>query len=78
MSNGPFRGDSKRAAKFAELGADILFVEAPRVEAEMRESAASVAGTKNGRISLEGGETAGDLSQRGPAGHRYAHCRLIR
>lgn len=45
-----------RAAQFAELGADILFVEAPRSEDEMREicSAAPVPHMAN---IVEGGET---------------------
>jgi len=50
----------ERAAKFAELGADILFVEAPKSEAEMREVCASLPGPKMANI-VEGGETP-DLS----------------
>lgn len=46
----------KRAAKFAELGADILFVEAPKSEAEMREVCRSLPGPKMANI-VEGGET---------------------
>lgn len=49
-----------RAAKFAELGADILFVEAPKNEAEMREVCRSLPGPKMANI-VEGGETP-DLS----------------
>ena len=45
-----------RAAKFAELGADILFVEAPRSEAEMREVCAALPGPKMANI-VEGGAT---------------------
>lgn len=45
-----------RAEKFAELGADILFVEAPKTEAEMREVCASLPKTKMANI-VEGGET---------------------
>ncbi|MEM7529677.1 MAG: isocitrate lyase/PEP mutase family protein [Pseudomonadota bacterium] len=45
-----------RATRFAELGADILFVEAPRTEAEMREICASLPGPKMANI-VEGGET---------------------
>ena len=45
-----------RAAKFAELGADILFVEAPRTEAEMREICANLPGPKMANI-VEGGDT---------------------
>ncbi|WP_299769671.1 isocitrate lyase/PEP mutase family protein [uncultured Tateyamaria sp.] len=46
----------ERAAKFAELGADILFVEAPRSEQEMREVCTSLPGPKMANI-VEGGET---------------------
>ncbi|MBT7801346.1 MAG: isocitrate lyase/PEP mutase family protein [Tateyamaria sp.] len=46
----------KRATTFAELGADILFVEAPRTEAEMRTVCASLPGPKMANI-VEGGET---------------------
>ncbi|WP_340161413.1 isocitrate lyase/PEP mutase family protein [uncultured Hoeflea sp.] len=46
----------ERAAKFAELGADILFVEAPKSEAEMREVCGSLPGPKMANI-VEGGET---------------------
>ncbi|MGJ8573015.1 MAG: isocitrate lyase/phosphoenolpyruvate mutase family protein [Hoeflea sp.] len=46
----------ERAAKFAELGADILFVEAPKSEAEMREICRSLPGPKMANI-VEGGET---------------------
>ena len=46
----------ERARKFAELGADILFVEAPKTEAEMREFCAEVPGPKMANI-VEGGET---------------------
>ncbi len=49
-----------RAAKFADLGADILFVEAPRTVEEMREVCASLPGPKMANI-VEGGETP-DLS----------------
>ena len=45
-----------RAAKFAELGADILFVEAPRSEAEMREVCNNLPGYKMANI-VEGGDT---------------------
>ena len=45
-----------RAAKFAELGADILFVEAPQSEAEMREVCAALPGPKMANI-VEGGAT---------------------
>lgn len=45
-----------RAERFAELGADILFVEAPRSEAEMREVCRSLPGPKMANI-VEGGET---------------------
>ena len=45
-----------RAARFAELGADILFVEAPKTEAEMREVCANLPGPKMANI-VEGGET---------------------
>lgn len=45
-----------RAAKFAELGADILFVEAPKTVAEMRELCAALPGPKMANI-VEGGET---------------------
>ena len=45
-----------RASVFADLGADILFVEAPRSEAEMREVCRSLPGPKMANI-LEGGET---------------------
>ena len=45
-----------RAARFHELGADILFVEAPRSEAEMREICTSLPGPKMANL-VEGGET---------------------
>jgi 2-methylisocitrate lyase-like PEP mutase family enzyme len=45
-----------RAARFAALGADILFVEAPRTEAEMRAVCESLPGAKMANI-VEGGET---------------------
>lgn len=45
-----------RAAMFAELGADILFVEAPVSEAEMRAVCSSLPGPKMANI-VEGGET---------------------
>ncbi len=51
----------ERAAKFHELGADILFVEAPKSEAEMRELCRSLPGSKMANI-VEGGETP-DLPQ---------------
>ena len=50
----------ERAARFAELGADILFVEAPQSEAEMREVCRSLPGPKMANI-VEGGATP-DLS----------------
>ncbi len=49
-----------RAAKFAELGADILFVEAPKSVEEMRTICSALPGAKMANI-LEGGETP-DLS----------------
>ncbi|AUG55958.1 isocitrate lyase/PEP mutase family protein [Thalassospira marina] len=49
-----------RAAKFAELGADILFVEAPKSVDEMRTICGALPGAKMANI-LEGGETP-DLS----------------
>jgi 2-methylisocitrate lyase-like PEP mutase family enzyme len=51
----------ERAAKFHELGADILFVEAPKTESEMREVCSSLPGAKMANI-VEGGETP-DLPQ---------------
>jgi len=45
-----------RAEKFAELGADILFVEAPKDVSEMREVCSSLPGYKMANL-LEGGET---------------------
>lgn len=45
-----------RAAMFADLGADILFVEAPQSEQEMREVCTSLPGPKMANI-VEGGET---------------------
>ncbi|WP_417814465.1 isocitrate lyase/PEP mutase family protein [Thalassospira alkalitolerans] len=45
-----------RAAKFAELGADILFVEAPKSVDEMRTLCAALPGAKMANI-VEGGET---------------------
>ncbi|MEM6678717.1 MAG: isocitrate lyase/PEP mutase family protein [Pseudomonadota bacterium] len=45
-----------RAERFAELGADILFVEAPKTEAEMREICASLPRPNMANI-VEGGET---------------------
>lgn len=50
----------ERAAKFAELGADILFVEAPKTVAEMRQVCDELPGPKMANI-VEGGETP-DLS----------------
>lgn len=49
-----------RAAKFKELGADILFVEAPKTVAEMTEICRELPGPKMANI-VEGGETP-DLS----------------
>ncbi|OUS37303.1 carboxyvinyl-carboxyphosphonate phosphorylmutase [Rhodobacterales bacterium 56_14_T64] len=46
----------ERAQKFRELGADILFVEAPRSEAEMREVCAATDAPNMANI-VEGGET---------------------
>lgn len=46
----------ERAAMFAQLGADILFVEAPRSEAEMREICSTLPGPKMANI-VEGGDT---------------------
>lgn len=46
----------ERAATFAELGADILFVEAPQSEAEMRHVCDALPGPKMANI-VEGGET---------------------
>lgn len=46
----------ERAAKFHELGADILFVEAPKTEAEMRRVCDELPGPKMANI-VEGGET---------------------
>jgi len=45
-----------RAAKFAELGADILFVEAPKTVQEMRQVCNELPGPKMANI-VEGGET---------------------
>ena len=45
-----------RAEKFAEIGADILFVEAPRSEEEMREICSAVPLPQMANI-VEGGET---------------------
>jgi len=53
----------ERARRFHELGADILFVEAPRDEAEMRELCAALPGPKMANL-VEGGLTPnlpGDL-----------------
>lgn len=50
----------ERAAKFHELGADILFVEAPRSVEEMRQICDELPGPKMANI-VEGGETP-DLS----------------
>ena len=46
----------ERAARFAELGADILFVEAPKDVAEMRRICDELPGPKMANI-VEGGET---------------------
>lgn len=46
----------ERAAGFAELGADILFVEAPHSEAEMRRVCESLPGPKMANL-VEGGDT---------------------
>lgn len=45
-----------RAQKFRELGADIIFVEAPKTEAEMREVCAATDAPNMANI-VEGGET---------------------
>lgn len=45
-----------RAEKFAELGADILFVEAPKTIEEMRTTCTNLPGVKMANM-LEGGET---------------------
>ena len=45
-----------RAARFAAIGADILFVEAPRTEEEMRRVCTELPGPKMANI-VEGGET---------------------
>ena len=45
-----------RAQKFRELGADIVFIEAPKSEAEMREMIAAVPGPHMANM-VEGGET---------------------
>jgi 2-methylisocitrate lyase-like PEP mutase family enzyme len=45
-----------RAERFAALGADMLFVEAPRTAGEMREICESLPGPKMANI-VEGGET---------------------
>jgi 2-methylisocitrate lyase-like PEP mutase family enzyme len=45
-----------RASEFAKLGADILFVEAPRTVEEMRQVCAELPGPKMANI-VEGGET---------------------
>lgn len=60
----------ERAAKFHDLGADILFVEAPKTEAEMREICSSLPGHKMANI-VEGGETP-DLSHAELADIGYA------
>lgn len=52
----------ERAAKFKELGADILFVEAPKTIAEMQEICRELPGPKMANI-VEGGETP-DLSHK--------------
>lgn len=52
----------ERAAKFKELGADILFVEAPKTVAEMQEICRELPGPKMANI-VEGGETP-DLSHK--------------
>lgn len=46
----------RRAERFREIGADILFVEAPRTEAEMREVCAATDAPQMANI-VEGGET---------------------
>ncbi|MEP3431668.1 MAG: isocitrate lyase/PEP mutase family protein [Roseibium sp.] len=51
-----------RAAKFKELGADILFVEAPKTVAEMQTVCRELPGPKMANI-VEGGETP-DLSHK--------------
>ncbi|MCK7615966.1 isocitrate lyase/PEP mutase family protein [Roseibium sediminicola] len=51
-----------RARKFKELGADILFVEAPKTVAEMQEICRELPGAKMANI-VEGGETP-DLSHK--------------
>ena len=46
----------ERSARFAELGADILFIEAPQMESEMTEICRSLPGPKMANI-VEGGLT---------------------
>ncbi|MFT4830183.1 MAG: 2-methylisocitrate lyase-like PEP mutase family enzyme [Paracoccaceae bacterium] len=60
----------ERAAKFHELGADILFVEAPQSEAEMRRVCADLPGPKMANI-VEGGATP-ELSHAALADIGYA------
>lgn len=60
----------ERAAKFKELGADILFVEAPKTVSEMREICRELPGPKMANI-VEGGETP-DLPHRELAEIGYA------
>lgn len=59
-----------RAAKFHELGADILFVEAPKTVEEMRQVCDELPGPKMANI-VEGGETP-DLSHKELADIGYA------
>jgi 2-methylisocitrate lyase-like PEP mutase family enzyme len=60
----------ERAAKFRELGADILFVEAPKTVSEMQEICRELPGPKMANI-VEGGETP-DLPHRELAEIGYA------
>ncbi|MDW3205527.1 MAG: isocitrate lyase/PEP mutase family protein [Alphaproteobacteria bacterium] len=60
----------ERAAKFHELGADILFVEAPKTVEEMRRVCDDLPGPKMANI-VEGGETP-DLSHKELADIGYA------
>lgn len=51
-----FEAAVERAARYAEAGADILFVEAPKTEAEMARICAELPGWKMANL-VEGGET---------------------
>ena len=63
-----------RAAEFARLGADILFVEAPHDEAEMRRVCDELPGSQDGQPG--GGRRYAAAFPRRAGGDRLRHRRL--